>query len=64
MAAWLLFALVVATKELSLTIAITECYPAVSIIIANRFDNEKVHAHQLIGIVIALVASFLLGLTY
>lgn len=62
--AWLLFALVVVQKELSLTIAITECYPAVSIILANRFNDEKVHSHQLIGIVIALIASFLLGLTY
>jgi len=60
--AWVFFATAVFEKQLAITIAITESYPAVAVLLAVCFNKEKIRKHQYAGAAIALAACILLGL--
>lgn len=60
--AWVAFSLATRQGELSLVIAISESYPAVSIFLAVKFNKEKISKYQYVGAVSALVVSFILAL--
>ncbi len=59
--AWVFFAIAVFEKPLAITIAITESYPAVAVLLAVCINKEKIRRHQYAGAAIALAASILLG---
>lgn len=60
--AWVFFAIAVGKNELAVTTAITESYPAISLLLGVAVNKEKISRHQLLGGSIAVVASFLMGL--
>lgn len=60
--AWLLYAFAVESKEIALTIAITESYPAVALFLGLWLNREKINWHQYCGAALALGASVWLGL--
>jgi drug/metabolite transporter (DMT)-like permease len=60
-AAWLLFAFAVLDNMLSITIAITESYPAVALLLGVFVNRERVAVHQYLGMGIALASSLALG---
>lgn len=62
-AAWMFYALALEEKELAITTAITDSYPAIAMFLGIRFNNEKISKFQYFGAVIALSASIVLGLT-
>ncbi len=59
--AWVLFAIAVRNNELAITVAITESYPAIALILGVAVNKEKVAIHQYAGAVIAVGASFCMG---
>lgn len=59
--AWLMYAFAVEGKEIALTIAITESYPAVALFLGLWLNKEKINWHQYCGAVLALGASVALG---
>ncbi|MEK7608233.1 MAG: DMT family transporter [Patescibacteria group bacterium] len=61
--AWVFFALAVQKNELSVTIAITESYPAISLLLGINLNNEKISKYQVVGAIMTIGASFLIGLT-
>ncbi len=60
-AAWILFAIAVKHNDLAVTVAITESYPAIGLLLGIVINKEKVKAHQYVGATIAVVASFAMG---
>jgi drug/metabolite transporter (DMT)-like permease len=60
-AAWLLYAFALEGKEIALTTAITESYPAVALFLGLWLNKEKIHWHQYCGAALALGASIGLG---
>jgi drug/metabolite transporter (DMT)-like permease len=60
--AWILFAIAVRNNELAITVAITESYPAIGLILGVAVNREKVAIHQYVGAIIAVAASFAIGL--
>jgi drug/metabolite transporter (DMT)-like permease len=60
--AWVLFAIAVQHNEFAITVAITESYPAIALILGVAVNKEKVAVHQYIGAAIAIAASFGMGL--
>lgn len=60
--AWIFFAFALQKKELAVIIAITESFPAVSLMLGIKVNKEKVAPHQLAGAITTIVASFLMGL--
>lgn len=60
--AWIFFAFAVVNSALSITIAITESYAAIAVILGVVFNRERISRLQLFGAAIALAASFALGL--
>ena len=61
--AWVLFAVAARHNELAITVAITEGFPAIGLILGVTINREKVAIHQYIGAAIAIVASFAMGLS-
>ncbi|MHB8870940.1 MAG: DMT family transporter [Candidatus Doudnabacteria bacterium] len=61
--AWIFFAIAVEKKELAVTIAITESYPAISLLLGITINHEKISKLQIVGASITIVGSFLIGLT-
>lgn len=61
-AAWVFYALALSHKELSVTTAITESYPAISIFLAVRFNKEKITKYQYFGASMALLGSILISI--
>lgn len=61
-AAWLFFALAVQKRQLAVTIAITESFPAISLFLGISINKEKISKLQIIGAIITICASFLIGL--
>lgn len=59
--AWLLYAFAVEGREIALTIAITESYPAVALFLGLWLNKEKINGHQYCGAALALGASVWLG---
>jgi len=49
-------------NELAVTVAITESYPAIGLILGVAVNREKVAKHQYLGATIAVGASFAMGL--
>jgi len=63
--AWLFYILATLKNEISITTAITESFPAISIFLGAWFNKEKINWHQWLGAGLALGASFALAfLTY
>lgn len=60
--AWILFAIAVRNNELAITVAITESYPAIGLMLGVMINKEKVALHQYAGAVLAVAASFAMGL--
>lgn len=60
-AAWLFFAFAVLDSMLSITIAITESYPAVAMLLGLMINRESIARHQYAGAGMALAASVALG---
>lgn len=56
-AAWLFFAFALSKKELSITTAITESYPALAMFLGVKFNKEKITGLQYAGAATALLAS-------
>jgi drug/metabolite transporter (DMT)-like permease len=61
-AAWLLFAIAVFNNMLSITIAITESFPAVALLLGLWINKERITKYQYAGAVITLISCFFLGL--
>ena len=59
--AWILFAIAVRNNELAITVAITESYPAIGLMLGVIMNKEKVALHQYAGAVLAVAASFAMG---
>jgi drug/metabolite transporter (DMT)-like permease len=59
--AWLLFAIAVLKNELAITIAITESYPAIALLLGVFVNKEKIRIHQYAGAAIALIGSIALA---
>jgi drug/metabolite transporter (DMT)-like permease len=59
--AWLFFSFAVFDNPLSVTIAITESYPAVAMLLGIWLNKEKIALHQYAGACIALFCSISLG---
>jgi drug/metabolite transporter (DMT)-like permease len=60
--AWASFAVATIHQSLSLSIAITESYPAVALLLGIHFNHEHMKGHQLLGALLALGGSIGLGL--
>ncbi len=60
--AWVLFAIAVRNNELAITVAITESYPAIGLILGIVANKEKVEVHQYVGAALAVIASLSMGL--
>jgi len=60
--AWLFFAIALSKKELSITTAITESYPAIAVFLGIKFNKEKISTWQLVGAIIALGGSIAISL--
>jgi drug/metabolite transporter (DMT)-like permease len=60
--AWLLFAIVAARSELATSVAITESYPAIGLILGVTVNHEKIAARQYCGAAIAIAATIAMGL--
>ncbi len=60
--AWLLFAIAVLEKELAITIAITESYPAIAILLGILVNKEKIRFHQFAGAAMALLGGIALAM--
>jgi drug/metabolite transporter (DMT)-like permease len=60
--AWVFFAMALSGRKLSITTAITESYPALAIFLAMQFNKEKISFRQIIGAILALTASAVIGL--
>ncbi|MFH0970697.1 MAG: DMT family transporter [Candidatus Diapherotrites archaeon] len=59
--AWISFAVATFYQSLSLSIAITESYPAVALLLGIHFNHEHMKGHQLLGALLALSGSVALG---
>ncbi|MBI4043838.1 MAG: DMT family transporter [Candidatus Diapherotrites archaeon] len=59
--AWVAFAVTTNYHPLSISIAITESYPAVALVLGLWFNKEKIKGRQFFGAGLALGASILLG---
>ncbi len=59
--AWVLFAIALAKKELAVTIAITESYPVISLLLGITINHEKISKLQLVGATMTVAASFVIG---
>lgn len=59
--AWLFFSLAVFDGLLSITIAITESYAAIAVLLGLIVNRERIGIHQYAGVIIALSASICLG---
>ncbi len=62
--AWIFFALALENKELAVTIAITESYPAVSLFLGSVVNKEKIATIQFFGAFLTIVASIVMALLY
>ncbi|MCR4280240.1 MAG: DMT family transporter [Candidatus Komeilibacteria bacterium] len=60
--AWLLFAIVVSTNNLSVTMAITESYPAIAVYLGLKYNREKLSRLQMAGGALAIIASITIAL--
>jgi drug/metabolite transporter (DMT)-like permease len=60
--AWVFFAMALSGRKLSITTAITESYPGLAIFLAMQFNKEKISFRQIIGAILALTASVVIGL--
>lgn len=60
--AWTSFALAVEGKELAVTIAITESYPVISLLLGLFVNKEKIFGWQLFGMALTITASVAMGL--
>jgi len=61
-AAWLLFAVAVLENPLSITVAISQSYPAIALMFGVLVNREKIVRHQYLGAAIVLISSFMLGI--
>jgi drug/metabolite transporter (DMT)-like permease len=61
--AWLSYSFAVTAFPISITIAITESYIALAALLGIVWNKERVHAHQYLGILIAIVGAVLLATT-
>lgn len=59
--AWLFYILATLKNEISITTAITESFPAISIFLGAWINKEKINWHQWLGAALALSASFALA---
>jgi len=59
--AWLFYIIATLTNEISITIAITESYPAIALFMGFWINKEKIKPYQWIGAGLALLASFALA---
>lgn len=60
--AWLAFAAATARGELGITVAISESYVAVAVILGIIFNRERLRPWQYVGVVIAITSSLLIAL--
>ncbi|MCR4368812.1 MAG: DMT family transporter [archaeon] len=60
--AWVFFALALSAAYLSITVAITESYPVIGVILGVWVNKEHLSKHQWLGAAIALCASVAVGL--
>lgn len=56
--AWILFAIAVRNNNFAVTVAITESYPAIALILGVAVNKEKISMHQYVGVALAMGASF------
>ena len=60
--AWILFAFAVEKRELAVTIAITESYPAISLLLGIVVNKERISKYQIVGVTATIAASFIMGM--
>ncbi len=61
MFAWVFYAFALHGKELAVTTAITESYPAIALLLGVWINREWVRKHQYVGVGLALTASVILA---
>lgn len=61
--AWLFYAFAVHKQELSITTAITESYVAIALFLGFWLNKEKIHFHQFLGALLAIISSIILAIT-
>ncbi|MDD5192468.1 MAG: DMT family transporter [Candidatus Nanoarchaeia archaeon] len=59
--AWLFYAFATLNNEIAIVTAITECYPAITILLGVYINKEKIGWHQYLGGAVALIASISLA---
>lgn len=59
--AWVLYAFSTVDNKIAIATAITESYPAIALMLGVAFNNEKIVPHQVLGGLMALVASISLA---
>lgn len=62
LAAWLFYAFAVENEELSITIAITESYIVIALILGVIINKEKIRPLQYLGAALAIIGSIAIGL--
>ena len=62
LAAWLFYAFAVEKEELSITIAITESYIVIALILGVIINKEKIRPLQYMGATLAIIGSIVIGL--
>jgi drug/metabolite transporter (DMT)-like permease len=62
LAAWLFYAFAVENEELSITIAITESYIVIALILGVIVNKEKIRPLQYLGAALAIIGSIAIGL--
>jgi drug/metabolite transporter (DMT)-like permease len=62
LAAWLFYAFAVEKEELSITIAITESYIVIALILGVIINKEKIRPLQYLGAALAIIGSIAIGL--
>ena len=60
-AALLLFMFVLAREKGSIIIPLTALYPAITVILLYLFAGEKLSVSKLVGVILAVIAAFLLA---
>ncbi|MFA6514253.1 MAG: DMT family transporter [Patescibacteria group bacterium] len=62
LAAWLFYAFAVEKEELSITIAITESYIVIALILGVIINKEKIRPLQYLGAALAIIGSIVIGI--
>lgn len=60
--AWVFFAVALSKRELSITTAITESYPALTLFLALKYNKEKISTPKILAAIMVILATILIAI--